>query len=216
MNLLFWKDLLLYLTLSLERDRIIEWISSGSAGHIEPCRCWQHSCVQRWEGWGSFTWVTPSTTSHTIGCLVSQILCKLLVEPVIHQSLTIRVQSVSVTLVQTWVHLGPQVLTHGRSSYDGRSLVCSVCVLLHVFCKVGLLQLYLFTLTVQLMSLSIMFIGFRIFITEDRRVVGVGMMECFVISTLFLALIHNKQHFQYCWVKQAQQEAQQFLIKSTN
>ena len=98
-----------YLTgrLSLKGDGIVEGIPPGSSAHVEACRGGEDSGVERREGRGCLARIPPASTSHTVRSLVSEVLSKLLVEPGgVHQTLTVGVQPL-VTLVQTWVHLGP-------------------------------------------------------------------------------------------------------------
>ena len=133
--------LLPHLALSLKGYWVIERIPPGAAAHVEPCGCWEHARVEGREGGaGRLAGVPPAPAAHGVRPLVSEVLRKLLVCPVIHQTLAVRVQPVGVALVEAGVHLGPEVLPHARARDDGRPLVCPVRVLLHVFSKVGLLQ----------------------------------------------------------------------------
>ena len=133
---MFWP----HLALSLKGYWVIERIPPGAAAHVEPCGCREHARVEGGEGGASLAGVPPAPAAHGVWPLVPEVLCKLLVRPVVHQALAIRVQPVSVALVEAGVHLGPEVLTHARARDYGRPLVRPVRVLLHVFSKVGLLH----------------------------------------------------------------------------
>ena len=133
--------LLPHLALSLKGYWVIERIPPGAAAHVEPCGCWEHARVEGREGGaGRLAGIPPAPATHGVWSLVSEVLSKLLVCPVVHQALAIRVQPVSVALVEAGVHFGPEVLTHARTRDNRRPLVRPVRVLLHVFSKVGLLH----------------------------------------------------------------------------
>ena len=128
--------------LSLKGDRVVEGIAPGAPAHIEPCGGGQDPGVEGGEGGGRLARVSPAPAPHAVRSLVSQVLSELLVEPGgVHQPLSVGVKPL-VALVEAGVHLGPvEVLGHpGGAGDDGRPLVRSVRVLLHVLGKVSLLQ----------------------------------------------------------------------------
>jgi len=173
------------LALSLKGYGIVEGVASGCGAHVEAGGGGQHARVQRGEGRARLAGVAPAAAPHgAVRALVPQVLGKLLVEPVVHEPLAVRVEPVGVALVEAGVHLGPEVLAHAGARDDGRPLVRAVRVLLHVLGQVGLLGVALSTIgtNVCLYVLGLLVLG-------DVVEEGLLVSETLVAGVTFVWLV---------------------------